>query len=160
MSSKMRHADLPDDLNDLSYAIIGAAIEVHRVLGPGLLESVYRNALAHELRLRGMRASAEQTVPVEYKGVEVGEPKKIDLVVEEKVVVELKVVDSIHPKHMAQTRTYVQLAGKPLGLLFNFNAAVLRDDWRRILPTSTLRSSTEWTPGDAQHTSTPAPSPE
>jgi GxxExxY protein len=118
---------------DLTEKIIGAAIEVHRALGPGLLESIYQTCLAHELTLRGLRFEKEKSLPVEYKGVRLESGYRLDFVVENKVVVELKAVDSIHDVHKAQLLTYLKLTGCKVGLLLNFNSAVLKDGIERLV---------------------------
>ncbi len=119
---------------DLSERIIGCAIEVHRELGPGLLENVYESALAHELGARGLRFRRQHPVTVTYKGAELEAEYWIDLLVEDRVIVELKAVESILPIHEAQLMTYLRLADKRLGLLINFNVPLLKDGiTRRVL---------------------------
>jgi GxxExxY protein len=113
--------------------VIGAAIEVHRTLGPGLLESAYADTLAHELRLRGIAFARDVTVPLIYKGLRVRSPYRADLVVERQVVVEVKGVAAIEPVHRAQLLTYLRLTGCDRGLLLNFNVAVLRDGIVRMI---------------------------
>jgi GxxExxY protein len=113
--------------------IIGAAIEVHRTIGPGLLESVYEECVVIELELRGMRVERQQPVPLVYKGRRIGGDLKIDLIVNDRVVVELKSVECILPIHDAQTITYLRLTGKPIGLLINFNVPLLKDGINRFL---------------------------
>ena len=119
------------ELEELTEQIIGAAIEVHKPLGPGLLESVYEDCLCHELGLRGLRYRRQVTLPVVYKGVELQAGCRIDLLVEEKVVVELKAVEQLAPVHEAQLLTYLRLGGFKVGLLINFNVPVLKDGLRR-----------------------------
>jgi GxxExxY protein len=122
------------DEDRLTEEIIGAAIEVHRALGPGLLESAYRICLCHELRLRAVTVETERPLPVHYKGVDLDCGYKLDLLVETKVVVELKTVEKIHPVHEAQLLTYLRLGGWQVGLIFNFNVPVLKDGiQRRVL---------------------------
>lgn len=118
----------------LTEKIIGAAIEVHRELGPGLLESAYEAALAHELTLRGIRHERQKEMPVRYKGflIEVG--YRLDLLVENQVIVELKAVTEMHPIFEAQLITYLRLSGHRVGLLINFNVPRLKDGLiRRIV---------------------------
>lgn len=112
--------------------IIGAAIDVHRALGPGLLESAYEACLVWELQARGVRFARQVALPVEYRGklLEVG--YRMDLVVEDCVIVELKAVEHLTPLHDAQMLTYLKLSRIPLGLLINFNVSLLRDGVRRI----------------------------
>jgi len=118
-------------LNDLTYEIIGAAIEVHRALGPGLLESTYRECLCRELSLRGVSFRREWAVPVKYKGIRLDCGYRIDLLVADLVVVELKAVEALAAVHDAQLLTYLRMGGWKLGLLINFNVLVLKDGIRR-----------------------------
>lgn len=113
------------DLYDLSHQVIGAAIEVHRALGPGLLESVYHLCLKHELNSRGILFESEFSVPVNYKEFKLDTNLKCDLLIENKIVLELKFVDKIHPIHEAQLLTYMKLLEVPKGILFNFNCTNL-----------------------------------
>jgi GxxExxY protein len=119
--------------NDLTRAIIGAAIEVHRVLGPGLLESAYEECLCRELALRGVRFKGQYPVPLEYKGLKLDKCYQLDLLVENFCVVEIKSVDAIHPIHEAQTLTYMRLGDWKVGLIFNFSVEVLKDGGIRRL---------------------------
>lgn len=105
--------------------IIGAAIEVHKELGPGLLESVYEACLIEELERRGLKVENQLTFPLIYKGKELDKEFRIDLLVEDKVIVELKAIDEIQPIHEVQLVTYLKLTGKRLGLLINFNVPTL-----------------------------------
>ena len=115
--------------------IIGAAIEVHRHLGPGFLESVYETALIAELELRGVALERQVAIPIDYKGRRIAEAR-LDLVVEGEVVVELKAVDDLVPIHRAQLISYLRAGPFPVGLLINFNVPILRQGIRRfILPT-------------------------
>jgi len=119
---------------ELTEQIIGAAIEVHRSLGPGLLESAYQACLAHELSLRKLSFEREKPLPIEYKGVQLDCGYRLDFLVEGKVVVELKAVESVLPVHEAQLITYLKLTGCRVGLLINFNVPVLKDGiTRRVL---------------------------
>jgi len=118
----------------LTEAIIGAAIEVHSHLGPGLLESVYEECMCEELRLRGLPFSCQIELPIVYKGRETGGKYRIDLIVADEVLVELKSVERILGVHEAQLLTYLKLTGKRVGLLINFNVSVLhRGIMRRVL---------------------------
>jgi len=110
----------------LTEAIIGAAIDVHRELGPGLLESAYEECLCHELHLRGLRFQRQVDLPVIYKGLKLDCGYKLDVVVDEQVIIELKSIEKILPIHHAQLLTYLRLSGKRIGLLMNFNVAVLK----------------------------------
>ncbi len=125
------------DLNRISSKIIGAAINVHKELGPGLLESVYQACLEIELPDMGFTVASEIPVPVVYKGKEIRkEGFRIDLLVENLVIVELKSVERIQPVHKKQLLTYLRLAEKPLGLLINFNEVLLKDGITRIINTA------------------------
>ena len=121
-----------DVVEGLTERVIRCAIEVHRVLGPGLLESPYRECLLCELVSTGLKVERERLVPVVYKGQIVSDALRIDLLVENSVVVEVKAVDSIHPAHLAQVITYPKLTGHPAGLLMNFNAVTLKAGLRRL----------------------------
>lgn len=120
-------------LNELSETIIGAAIDVHRELGPGLLESAYKYCLRHELGLRGVCSEVEVELPVVYKGYQLDCGYKIDLLVEDLVIVELKAVEKLLPVHEAQLLTYLKLYGRSLGLLMNFHVPALRHGLKRIV---------------------------
>jgi GxxExxY protein len=122
----------PASFNELTGKILGAAIEVHRTLGPGLLESVYAHCLARELAAHQIRFVAQQPVPIVYKGIELNEHYRVDFIVEEKVVVEVKAVAVMESVHKAQVLTYLRLTGCPIGLLINFNAARLMDGVKRL----------------------------
>ena len=121
-----------EEANRLSHLIIGAAIEVHRALGPGLLESAYEACVAHELRSSGLPVDCQRPLPVLYKGVHLDCGYRLDLVVGDLVIVELKTVDAFAPIHDAQLLTYLKLTGLPLGLLINFNVPVLRSGIKRV----------------------------
>ena len=118
---------------ELTSKIIAAAIEVHRALGPGLLESAYLACLVRELVLRGIPIEQEKPLPVEYKGVRLDCGYRLDLLVNGKVVVELKAVDALHPVHEAQLLTYLKLSGCRVGLLINFNVPVLKEGIKRMV---------------------------
>jgi GxxExxY protein len=119
--------------NEISHAIIGAAIEVHRLLGPGLLESACEECLSKELALRSLLFDRQIPIPVVYKDVKLECGYRIDLLVEGRVVVELKSIEGLAPIHEAVILTYLRLSGRRLGLLINFNVAVLRDGIRRFI---------------------------
>ena len=110
-------------LNELTYQIIGSAIEVHKELGPGLLESVYHKCLKQELSIRNIKFLSEQVVSANYKGLELDAELRCDLIIEDVIVVELKAVDAIAPVFEAQLLTYMKLLQKPKGILINFNCA-------------------------------------
>jgi GxxExxY protein len=119
---------------DGTEVVIGALIEVHRALGPGLLESAYEACLCAELGLRGLRFSRQVTLPIDYKGLELDCRYRLDLIVEERILVELKTVERLLPIHEAQVVTYLRLASLPVGLLVNFNVIVLKTGLRRLTP--------------------------
>ena len=119
------------DANEITEQIIGAAIEVHRVAGPGLLESAYEECLCHELKLRGLSFERQRPLPVEYKGIKLDCGYRLDLLVENTVVVEIKAVSAIEPIHEAQLLTYLRIGGWKIGLLINFNVPVLKTGIRR-----------------------------
>ena len=118
-------------IDELTHETIGSAIEVHRHLGPGLLESSYQECLCHELRLRGIEFRRELELPVQYKGIKLQCGYRADVLVGDLVLVELKSIQAIHPVHEAQLLTYLRLGGWKVGLLINFNVAVLKDGIRR-----------------------------
>jgi GxxExxY protein len=120
-------------LNVITSHIIGAAIEVHRILGPGLLESTYMPCLQFELAAANVRFVAERAVPILYKGMELDAKYRIDLLVENRVVVEVKSADCLLPVHQAQVLTYMRLTGCPAGLLINFNVPRLVDGVKRLI---------------------------
>jgi GxxExxY protein len=133
MAGPRSRSEHPDD--DLTHAIIGSAIEVHQILGPGLLESVYETALAYELRIRCLRVDRQVLVPVLYKNMNLKTGIRLDLRVEDRVVVEVKSVERLHEVHSAQLLTYLKLTNLRTGLLLNFNTKYLKNGMRRMLNT-------------------------
>lgn len=120
--------------DEISYAIIGAAIEVHRVLGgPGLLESVYESCLCQELTLRGLSVKRQVAVPVSYKGSQVRDPLYIDILVQDKVIVEVKATEKEHSIHEVQLLTYLRLSNLKLGLLINFGQKYVKEGISRVV---------------------------
>jgi GxxExxY protein len=119
--------------NSISEAVIGAAIEVHRQLGPGLLESIYHACLCSELKLRHIPHRSSLNLPVRYKGIEIGKGYVVDLLIEDKLIVEIKSVDALLPVHSAQLMTYMRLMSVRSGLLTNFNVELLPRGLRRVL---------------------------
>jgi GxxExxY protein len=117
----------------LTEKVVGAAIEVHRALGPGLLESAYEECLCHELSIQGVQFERQREVPVEYKGVKLDCGYRLDLLVEAKLIVELKASERILPVHEAQLLTYLRLLGLRRGLILNFGTAVLKDGIKRMV---------------------------
>jgi GxxExxY protein len=131
-------------LDSITHKIIGAAIEVHRRLGPGLLESAYEACLAFELKQLGFFIEEQKPLPVVYKDVKLDCGYRLDIMVEHSVVVEIKSVDQLAPIHSAQMLSYLRLSGKRVGLLINFNVRVLKDGLKRIVdefPDSALSAS-------------------
>ena len=122
-----------DEIDGLTEKIIGAAIEVHKALGPGLFESAYDECLCRELALREIPFVRQQSLPVGYKGVQLDCGYRLDIVVAGCVVVEIKAVEAVLPIHSAQLLTYLRLSGIRVGLLLNFNVAVLKDGIRRLV---------------------------
>jgi len=119
--------------NQLTHEIIGAAIEVHRVLGPGLLESAYEECLARELTLRNIKFERQKSLPVVYKDVKLDCGYRLDFLVEGRVVLELKAVESLAPIHEAIMLTYLRLSGCQIGLLINFHTQILKDGIKRFV---------------------------
>ncbi|MTJ12340.1 GxxExxY protein [Anabaena sp. UHCC 0187] len=126
---------LGDDVERLAYAVIGAGIEVHRMLGPGFLERVYQEALGLEFRLRGIPHKPKHLVAIKYKGYPIGEGE-LDFLVGDSLVVELKAVEKLAPIHEAQVISYLKMTNCPLGLLINFNVPVLKEGIKRIILSS------------------------
>ena len=121
------------DINELSGSVVNAAMKVHAVLGPGLLEGAYEACLAHELRKRGLTVASQVALPVVYDGVRIDVGYRVDVLVEGLVVVELKAVDRVLPIHQAQLLSYLKLGGYRLGLLINFHVLHLRDGIKRMV---------------------------
>ncbi len=119
-------------INEITGQIVDAAMKVHTALGPGLLESAYEACLAHELKKRGLQAVTQVGLPVEYDGVMLEVGYRIDILVENQVIVELKSVAELHPIHQAQLLSYLKLADKRIGLLINFNVLRLKDGIKRM----------------------------
>ncbi|MEO8616364.1 MAG: GxxExxY protein [Luteolibacter sp.] len=124
---------MKDYLNKLSNEVIGAAIEVHRDLGPELLESTYELSLQHELQLRGLSSVRQLLLPIKYKDLLVPEAYRIDLLVENRLVIELKTVETLLPIHSAQLLTYLRMSDNHLGLLINFHCVRLKDGIKRLV---------------------------
>ena len=121
------------EFDDLSHRVIGCAIEVHRALGPGLLESTYEQCLAPELRLNGISFELQHPQPVEYRGIRLDCGYRIDILIEDELIIELKSVEEIKGIHEARLLSYMQLAGITTGLLINFNVAKLKDGIKRYV---------------------------
>jgi GxxExxY protein len=133
MNHSAQETQYEDEKDPLTHDVIGAAIEVHRILGPGLLESVYQECLQYELGLRGIEAYPQVELPIVYKELKVRDPFKMDLLIPNQLVIELKTVAEFHPIHEAQLLTYLRLSGIRRGLLLNFNVALLKDGIRRMV---------------------------
>jgi GxxExxY protein len=118
---------------DLTEKVITAALKVHSAIGPGVMEKVYRTCLQHELRKAGLDVQSEVALPILYDGLRLESGCRMDLLVEDLLIVELKCVDSIQPIHKAQLLTYLRLGNRPVGLLLNFNVVHLRDGIKRVL---------------------------
>ena len=119
--------------NEISYKIIGCAIDLHKTLGPGLLESVYEAALAYDLKEIGLNVQTQVPMPLVYKEVKQDVGYRLGIVVENKVILEIKSVENLAPVHFAQTLTYLKLSGLKLGLLINFNTKILKEGIHRIV---------------------------
>lgn len=121
------------DIEELGNLIIGAAIRVHRVLGPGLLESAYQKCLEYELRKMGLRVDCELALPVQYEDVRIDTGYRIDMLIEEMIIIENKTVERILPIHEAQLLTYLKMRGCAIGYLFNWNVPVFKDGIKRMV---------------------------
>jgi GxxExxY protein len=122
-------------LNDLTYKIIGTAIEIHKELGPGLLESIYEKCLAHLLKEKGLKLVLQQKVPLIFKGLYLDCDLRFDLMVEDSIIVEIKAIDCLLPIHEAQLLTYLKLLEKPKGILFNFNCTNIFKEGQKTMVT-------------------------
>ncbi len=121
------------ELNEITEKVIGCAIKVHRALGLGLLESTYEVCLAHELVKEGLKVKTQVALPVVYDGLRLDAGYRIDMLVEDAVIVELKSIESLHPIHEAQVISYLKLSGKKIGLLINFNVKLLKGGIKRLV---------------------------
>ena len=128
----MAHEPIPAEYEEIAHKVIGAAIEVHRILGPGFLESIYAKALEHELTLRGLAFERERPLLVLYKDIQIP-GQRLDLLVGGRVIVELKAVDAISPVHQAKLLSYLKATNLRLGLIINFNVLVLKDGIKRMV---------------------------
>ena len=133
MRLKNKKLIIPMTENEISYKIIGAALEVHKNLGVGLLESAYETALVYELQNLGLKVKQQYALALNYKEIEIDNAYRIDILVEEKVIVEVKSVLELNPIHFAQTNTYLKFTGLKLGLLINFKTQLLKDGIHRIV---------------------------
>ena len=133
-----------EKLEGVAKEVVDAAFKVHSALGPGLLESVYEICVVHELHRRGLRAERQVVLPIEYDGLKLDAGLRLDLEVEDQLVVELKAVESLLPIHTAQMMTYLKLSDRRLGLLINFNVPLIKDGIKRIILSPSLAP---WRPG-------------
>jgi len=124
---------LSGEINEIAKKTVDAAYKVHMNLGPGLLENVYEECLIHELTTKGLHVESQVYVPIDYDGVRLKEGLRLDILVEKKVVIELKTVDVLMPVHKSQLLTYLKLTGHRLGLLINFNAGIFKDGIKRVI---------------------------
>jgi GxxExxY protein len=129
----MKSTAIPPDIEAIASGVIECAFRVHRNLGAGLLESVYETCLCHELRKAGFKYVGQAILPVVYDTITLDPGLRLDLLVEDQVIVELKAVEMVLPVHQAQLLTYLKLSGKRLGLLINFNTPLLKDGIRRLV---------------------------
>jgi GxxExxY protein len=120
-------------LNEISYQIIGSAIEVHKQIGPGLLESVYEKCFIHELKLKGLKVQAQQKVPLQYKGLALDAELRYDVLVEDLIITELKAIEGILPVHEAVLLTYMKMLGKPKGIIINFHCTNIFKEGQKTL---------------------------
>ena len=127
---------ISEELQTISYTVIGLAIEVNRQLGPGLLESAYQECLFYEIKKAGLKVEKEITLPIIYKEIRLDQGYRIDLLVEDKLVVELKTVENYTSVHFAQILTYLKLGNYPLGLLINYNSKILKNNIKRFINTA------------------------
>jgi GxxExxY protein len=123
----------PDELNNLSRIVLDGAFKVHKALGPGLLENSYRLCLTHELRRQGLKVATEIAVPINYEGIVLDAGYRLDILVSDALVVELKAVEALLAIHQAQLLSYLKHSDKRLGLLINFNSVLLKDGIRRVI---------------------------
>lgn len=121
------------DIDELGNRVIGAAIKVHRALGPGLLESAYQKCLDYELRKMGLRVECELALPIQYEAVRIDAGYRIDMLIEELIIIENKTVERLQPIHEAQLLTYLKMRGCSLGYLFNWNVPILKDGIKRMV---------------------------
>jgi len=119
--------------NDIASVVVDAALKIHKTLGPGLLESVYQATLSFELQKRGLRVVEELALPVRYEGVKLDLGFRVDLLVDDKLVIEIKSVEAVAPVHRKQVHTYLRLMNKQLGLLINFNVELMKNGIHRVV---------------------------
>ena len=130
---KRSYIPLPNETEEIASKIIDAAIAIHRTLGPGLLERVYEVCLCHELEKRNLKFERQVNVPIVYDGISFEEGYRIDILVEDQIIIELKAVENYHPVWKAQVLSYLKVTGKRLGLIINFNVPLLKDGLHRVI---------------------------
>jgi GxxExxY protein len=133
MRTAARFAMVPREVNDVSREIVDSALKVHKALGPGLLESSYRTCLIHELSRRGHRVQSELELPITFEGITLSTGYRLDLLVDDLVIVELKAIEDVLAIHRAQLLSYLKHAHKRIGLLINFNVVLLKDGIHRVI---------------------------
>jgi GxxExxY protein len=136
-----KYARVDSEVEKLAQIVVDAAFKLHSTLGPGLLEGVYEAFLSHELRLRGLKVEKQVLLPLTYEGMTLDAGLRLDLLVEDRLVVELKAVEALLKVHQAQLKTYLKLSGHPLGLLINFNVPLIKDGIERVILTEKLSST-------------------
>ena len=119
--------------NEISADILNAAVRTHKALGPGLLESIYEEVLSHELKKKGIQFQRQHPIPIVYEGIQLGSAFRADLIVEDKVIIEIKAVEAILAIHRTQLLSYLRLTKKRLGILLNFNTVLIKDGMRRVV---------------------------
>jgi GxxExxY protein len=138
-----KYARVDSEVEKLAQIVVDAAFKLHSTLGPGLLEGVYEALLSHELRLRGLKVEKQVLLPLTYEGMTLDAGLRLDLLVEDRLVVELKAVEALLKVHQAQLKTYLKLSGHPLGLLINFNVPLIKDGIERVILTEKLSSTSQ-----------------
>lgn len=138
---KTRYAKVDPEVEKNAQIVVDAAYKLHSTLGPGLLESVYEAFLCHELKLRGLKVEKQVELPLTYEGMTLNAGLRLDLLVENRLVVELKAVEALLKIHQAQLKTYLKLSGHPLGLLINFNVPLIKNGIERVILTEKLSST-------------------
>ena len=128
----MSYAPIPERVNHLSSIIFDCALTIHRKLGPGLLENIYEECLVYELRSRGLKIESQVSLPIVYQELKIENAYRIDILVEDSIIIEIKAVEAIQPVHEAQLLTYLRLTNHRLGLLINFNSPLIKDGIRRM----------------------------
>ncbi len=129
---RKKYPPIPDDVNRIAREVVDAAYVVHTTFGPGLLESIYESCLIYELKLRGLSTQSQIAIPLDFKGLRIERGLILDILVENRVIVEVKSVEEIHPVHAQQLLTYMKISSKRLGLLINFNVPLIKEGIKRV----------------------------